>query len=133
MALVHAQVMRVVRDHFRPEFLNRLDEIVMFRRLARTDMKVIVDIQLKRLRALLTDRHIGLDLDQSALDWLANEGYDPVYGARPLKRVIQRSLQNPLASLLLEGGVHEGDTVRVGRGYGGAGDQRPRGRARLSG
>ena len=116
MALVHAQVMRVVRDHFRPEFLNRLDEIVMFRRLARADMKVIVDIQLQRLRALLSDRKIGLDLDQSALDWLANEGYDPVYGARPLKRVIQRSLQNPLASLLLEGEVHEGDAVRVAAG-----------------
>jgi ATP-dependent Clp protease ATP-binding subunit ClpB len=116
MALVHAQVMRVVRDHFRPEFLNRLDEIVMFRRLARADMKVIVDIQLKRLRALLADRKIGLELDQSALDWLANEGYDPVYGARPLKRVIQRSLQNPLASLLLEGEVHEGDIVRVAAG-----------------
>jgi ATP-dependent Clp protease ATP-binding subunit ClpB len=116
MALVHAQVMRVVRDHFRPEFLNRLDEIVTFRRLARDDMKVIVDIQLHRLRAQLADRKIGLELDQTALDWLANEGYDPVYGARPLKRVIQRSLQNPLATLLLEGAVHEGDTVRVAAG-----------------
>jgi len=79
-------------------------------------MKVIVDIQLQRLRALLADRKIGLDLDQDALDWLANEGYDPVYGARPLKRVIQRSLQNPLASLLLEGAVHEGEQVHVGAG-----------------
>jgi ATP-dependent Clp protease ATP-binding subunit ClpB len=116
MALVHAQVMRVVREHFRPEFLNRLDEIITFRRLARDDMKVIVDIQLQRLRALLADRKIGLELDQTALDWLANEGYDPVYGARPLKRVIQRSLQNPLATLLLEGAVHEGETVRVAAG-----------------
>jgi ATP-dependent Clp protease ATP-binding subunit ClpB len=116
MALVHAQVMRVVREHFRPEFLNRLDEIITFRRLARDDMKVIVDIQLQRLRAQLAERKIGLELDQTALDWLANEGYDPVYGARPLKRVIQRSLQNPLATLLLEGAVHEGDTVRVAAG-----------------
>ena len=116
MAMAHAQVMRVVREHFRPEFLNRLDEIITFRRLARTDMEVIVDIQLQRLRALLADRKIGLKLDQTAQDWLANEGYDPVYGARPLKRVIQRSLQNPLASLLLEGGVHEGEIVHVGAG-----------------
>ena len=116
MAMAHAQVMRVVREHFRPEFLNRLDEIITFRRLARTDMEVIVDIQLQRLRALLADRKIGLELDQTAQDWLANEGYDPVYGARPLKRVIQRSLQNPLASLLLEGGVHEGEVVHVSAG-----------------
>jgi ATP-dependent Clp protease ATP-binding subunit ClpB len=116
MALVHAQVMRVVREHFRPEFLNRLDEIITFRRLARDDMKTIVDIQLKRLRQLLADRKIGLELDQTALDWLANEGYDPVYGARPLKRVIQRSLQNPLATLLLEGAIHEAETVRVAAG-----------------
>ncbi len=116
MAMAHAQVMRVVREHFRPEFLNRLDEIVLFRRLARTDMGVIVDIQLARLRHLLGERKITLDLDQSAQDWLANEGYDPIYGARPLKRVIQRSLQNPLASLLLEGAVHEGEAVRVSAG-----------------
>jgi ATP-dependent Clp protease ATP-binding subunit ClpB len=116
MAMAHAQVMRVVREHFRPEFLNRLDEIITFRRLARADMTVIVDIQLQRLRATLADRKIGLELDQTALDWLANEGYDPIYGARPLKRVIQRSLQNPLASLLLEGVVHEGETVRVSAG-----------------
>ena len=116
MAMAHAQVMRVVREHFRPEFLNRLDEIVTFRRLARTDMGVIVDIQLARLRHLLGERKITLDLDQSAQDWLANEGYDPIYGARPLKRVIQRSLQNPLASLLLEGAVHEGEAVRVSAG-----------------
>ncbi len=116
MAMAHAQVMRVVREHFRPEFLNRLDEIITFRRLARTDMEVIVDIQLKHLRGLLADRKIGLELDQSAQDWLANEGYDPIYGARPLKRVIQRSLQNPLASLLLEGTVHEGEIVHVGAG-----------------
>ncbi len=113
MAMAHAQVMRVVREHFRPEFLNRLDEIVTFRRLARADMATIVDIQLQRLRGMLAERKIALELDQSAMDWLANEGYDPIYGARPLKRVIQRSLQNPLASLLLEGAVHEGEAVRV--------------------
>ncbi len=116
MAMAHAQVMRVVREHFRPEFLNRLDEIVTFRRLARADMGVIVDIQLARLRQLLGERKITLELDQSAQDWLANEGYDPIYGARPLKRVIQRSLQNPLASLLLEGAVHESETVTVSAG-----------------
>jgi ATP-dependent Clp protease ATP-binding subunit ClpB len=119
MALVQAQVMRVVRDHFRPEFLNRLDEIVLFRRLARSDMATIVDIQLARLRALLADRKITLDLDATAKDWLANEGYDPVYGARPLKRVIQRSLQNPLAGLLLEGAVREGETIHVSAGVDG--------------
>ena len=111
--LAQAQVMRVVRDHFRPEFLNRLDEIVLFRRLQRSDMATIVDIQLARLRAMLADRKIGLALDDRAMEWLASEGYDPVYGARPLKRVIQRSLQNPLAGLLLEGSVHDGDTVDV--------------------
>jgi ATP-dependent Clp protease ATP-binding subunit ClpB len=119
MALVQAQVMRVVRDHFRPEFLNRLDEIVLFRRLARSDMATIVDIQLARLRSLLSDRKITLDLDTTAKDWLANEGYDPVYGARPLKRVIQRSLQNPLAGLLLEGAVREGETIHVSAGVDG--------------
>jgi ATP-dependent Clp protease ATP-binding subunit ClpB len=115
-ALVQAQVMRVVRDHFRPEFLNRLDEIVLFRRLQREDMKTIVDIQLGRLRSLLADRNITLDLDQSALDWLAHEGYDSVYGARPLKRVIQRSVQNKLATLLLEGSIHENETIHVTAG-----------------
>ena len=113
VTLVQGQVMRVVRDHFRPEFLNRLDEIVLFRRLQRSDMAAIVSIQLERLRKLLADRHIGLELDARALEWLASEGYDPVYGARPLKRVIQRSLQNPLAGLILEGAVHDGETVHV--------------------
>lgn len=115
-SLVHGQVMNVVRQHFRPEFLNRLDEIVLFRRLQRADMAAIVEIQLTGLRRLLGDRKIGLDLDRGALDWLAAEGYDSTYGARPLKRVIQRSLQNPLAGLILEGGVKEGETVHVGAG-----------------
>ena len=112
-ALAQAQVMKVVRERFRPEFLNRLDEIVLFRRLQRADMATIVDIQLTRLRGLLVDRKIGLDLDPAAMDWLAEQGYDPVYGARPLRRVLQRSLQNPLAGLLLEGAVRDGETVRV--------------------
>ena len=112
-ALAQAQVMKAVREHFRPEFLNRLDEIVLFRRLQRSDMATIVDIQLAGLRRLLVDRKIGLELDDAAMSWLAEQGYDPVYGARPLKRVLQRSLQNALAGLLLEGVVKDGETVRV--------------------
>jgi ATP-dependent Clp protease ATP-binding subunit ClpB len=106
-------VMRAVRDRFRPEFLNRLDEIVLFRRLARSDMASIVEIQLQRLRKLLEDRHISLELDDKAREWLAEAGYDPTYGARPLKRVIQRSLQDKLANLLLEGAIHDGEVVHV--------------------
>ncbi len=116
LGAAYGQVMNVVRAHFRPEFLNRLDEIVLFRRLARANMAAIVDIQLVRLRSLLADRKITLALDPGAMDWLANEGYDPVYGARPLKRVIQRSLQNALAGLILEGTVKDGDTARVSVG-----------------
>jgi ATP-dependent Clp protease ATP-binding subunit ClpB len=112
-AMVQGQVMQYVRAHFRPEFLNRLDEIILFRRLQRADMASIVAIQLQRLKSLLTDRKIDLDLDKAATLWLGNEGYDSVYGARPLKRVIQRSLQNPLAGLILEGAVKEGETVHV--------------------
>jgi ATP-dependent Clp protease ATP-binding subunit ClpB len=112
-ALVQDQVMHVVRRHFRPEFLNRLDEIILFRRLQRADMADIVDIQLRRLRKLLSDRKIMLDLERGALEWLAQEGYDPTYGARPLKRVIQRRLQDPLAEMILSGDVHDGDSVRV--------------------
>ncbi len=115
-ALVQAQVMRVVREHFRPEFLNRLDEVILFSRLRKIDMARIVDIQLGRLRGLLADRKIGLHLDQASYDWLAAEGYDPIYGARPLKRVIQRSLQNPLANLILEGTLHDGDGLHVTAG-----------------
>jgi ATP-dependent Clp protease ATP-binding subunit ClpB len=115
-ALVQGRVMEAVRAHFRPEFLNRLDEIVLFRRLQRSDMAAIVLIQLAHLRKLLEDRKIGLELDRSALEWLGAEGYDSTYGARPLKRVIQRSLQNPLAGLILEGAVKEGDTVHVSAG-----------------
>ncbi|GAC1348255.1 MAG: ATP-dependent chaperone ClpB [Acetobacteraceae bacterium] len=114
--LAQAQVLRVVREHFRPEFLNRLDEVVLFRRLQRSDMARIVTIQLARLRELLTDRKITLELDDPAIEWLAEQGYDPVYGARPLKRVIQRTLQNPLAGQLLDGSVRDGETVHVSVG-----------------
>jgi ATP-dependent Clp protease ATP-binding subunit ClpB len=109
-------VMNAVRAAFRPEFLNRLDEILLFRRLSRDDMKGIVTIQLERLRKLLADRKITLEVDSAASAWLANTGYDPVYGARPLKRVIQRELQNPLAQQILEGRIPDGSTVHVGAG-----------------
>ena len=109
-------VMRAVRERFRPEFLNRLDEVVLFRRLAREDMASIVQIQLERLRRLLDDRKLRLELDDKAMEWLAEAGYDPTYGARPLKRVIQRNLQDKLASLLLEGAVSEGATLQVTAG-----------------
>src|SRR5467141_321184 len=107
------QVMEVVRRSFRPEFLNRLDEIILFNRLGRSEMKRIVDIQLRHLQQLLAERKITLKIDDKAKIWLANRGYDPVYGARPLKRVIQRNLQNPLATLILEGRIKDGDTVKV--------------------
>ena len=107
------QVMEVVRRSFRPEFLNRLDEIILFNRLGRNEMRRIVDIQLKHLQALLEDRKIVLKIDDTAKSWLGNTGYDPVYGARPLKRVIQRHLQNPLATMLLSGTIKDGDTVTV--------------------
>ncbi len=111
--MAEAAVMARVRDHFRPEFLNRLDEIVLFRRLQRADMATIVTIQLKHLEGLLADRNISIELDTAARIWLAEAGYDPVYGARPLKRVIQRNLQNPLAGQILEGTIKDGETVRV--------------------
>jgi ATP-dependent Clp protease ATP-binding subunit ClpB len=116
---VRDQVMEVVRGAFRPEFLNRLDEILIFRRLSRADMKGIVEIQLRRLDKLLAERKITLELDDKAKSWLAQAGYDPVYGARPLKRVIQRSLQNPLAELILSGRINDGETVDVTAGEGG--------------
>ncbi len=106
-------VMNAVRAAFRPEFLNRLDEVLLFRRLSRDDMKGIVAIQLRHLQNLLVDRKIILDIDAAAEAWLADKGYDPVYGARPLKRVIQRELQNPLATQILEGRIPDGATVHV--------------------
>jgi ATP-dependent Clp protease ATP-binding subunit ClpB len=108
-----AQVMQAVRAHFRPEFLNRLDEIILFHRLTRANMDKIVDIQMARLSRLLADRKITITLDDKARHWLGNAGYDPVYGARPLKRVIQRRLQDPLAQMILEGKIGDGATVKV--------------------
>ena len=111
-----AEVMEAVRAHFRPEFLNRLDEQIIFDRLNRADMSGIVDIQLRRLEARLAARKIALELDADAKAWLADEGYDPVFGARPLKRVIQRQLQDPLAEMLLAGDILDGATVKVTAG-----------------
>ncbi|AMN51655.1 ATPase AAA [Labrenzia sp. CP4] len=113
---VRDEVMSAVRGHFRPEFLNRLDEIVLFHRLQRAQMADIVKIQLERLRALLSDRKITLKLDDGALGWLAQKGYDPAYGARPLKRVIQKDVQDPLAEKLLAGEILDGQTVDVTAG-----------------
>ncbi|MEL6060672.1 MULTISPECIES: ATP-dependent chaperone ClpB [unclassified Methylobacterium] len=110
---VRDEVMGVVRSHFRPEFLNRVDEIILFHRLARSEMGAIVEIQLGRLQKLLDDRKITLDVDEDAKNWLADKGYDPAYGARPLKRVIQKNVQDPLAELVLSGKVHDGETVPV--------------------
>jgi ATP-dependent Clp protease ATP-binding subunit ClpB len=110
---VSDQVMDVVRASFRPEFLNRIDEIVLFNKLARDHLARIVEIQIAALQQLLADRKIVIELDDAARGWLAERGYDPVYGARPLRRVIQRSLQNPLASLILDGKINDGDVVRV--------------------
>ncbi|GAA0786383.1 ATP-dependent chaperone ClpB [Roseibium denhamense] len=113
---VRDEVMGAVRAHFRPEFLNRLDEIVLFHRLQRVQMADIVRIQLERLRELLKERKITLSLDEAALGWLAQKGYDPAYGARPLKRVIQKDLQDPLAEKLLAGEILDGQAVRVSAG-----------------
>jgi ATP-dependent Clp protease ATP-binding subunit ClpB len=110
---VKDQVMAVVRASFRPEFLNRVDEIILFHRLKRGEMSRIVDIQIARLQKLLDERKIVIRLDPSSREWLADKGYDPAYGARPLKRVIQKALQDPLAELLLQGAVKDGDTVDV--------------------
>src|SRR5690606_32867879 len=113
---VRDEVMGVVRAHFRPEFLNRVDEIILFHRLRPEQMGSIVDIQLKRLARLLEDRKITLALDEAAREWLATKGYDPAYGARPLKRVIQKNVQDPLAEMILAGRVKDGETVPVTAG-----------------
>jgi ATP-dependent Clp protease ATP-binding subunit ClpB len=112
-------VMDAVRTHFRPEFLNRLDETIIFDRLAREDMAGIVEIQMRRLHKRLAGRNITLDLDAGALTWLADEGYDPVFGARPLKRVIQRALQDQLAEMILAGDVLDGSAISVSAGVDG--------------
>jgi ATP-dependent Clp protease ATP-binding subunit ClpB len=116
MGPIRDRVMAEVQAAFRPEFLNRLDEIILFERLSRDHMKGIVEIQLGNLLSLLADRGIELVLDEAARGWLANAGYDPVYGARPLKRIIQRHLQNNLASMILEGSIEDGAVVTVGAG-----------------
>ncbi|MEM7213895.1 MAG: ATP-dependent chaperone ClpB [Pseudomonadota bacterium] len=113
---VHEEVMAVVRASFRPEFLNRVDEIILFERLKKSDMAGIVEIQLRHLRKLLEERRINLNLDREAVEWLADKGYDPAYGARPLKRVIQSELQDMLAEKILLGDIHDGMTVTVSAG-----------------
>ncbi len=114
--VVREQVMSVVRANFRPEFLNRVDEVILFHRLKREQMEAIVDIQLERLSKLLEERKITLQLDESARKWLADKGYDPAYGARPLKRVIQKELQDPLAEKILGGDIRDGDEVKITAG-----------------
>ncbi len=113
---VRGQVMAEVRAHFRPEFLNRVDEIILFHRLKREQMGRIVEIQIAHLQKLLEDRKISLTLDAKARDWLADKGYDPAYGARPLKRVIQKSVQDPLAEFILSGRIKDGEKVAVTAG-----------------
>jgi len=110
---VRDQVMTVVRSAFRPEFLNRVDEIILFHRLQKNEIGRIVDIQMGRLRKLLADRKIDVTLDAKARDWLADKGWDPAYGARPLKRVIQRYVQDPLAEMILAGSIKDGETVSL--------------------
>jgi ATP-dependent Clp protease ATP-binding subunit ClpB len=115
---VEPQVMEIVRAHFRPEFLNRLDEVILFHRLGQAHMAPIVDIQVSRVDKLLADRKIVLDLTDAARAWLGRVGYDPVYGARPLKRAVQRYLQDPLADMILRGEVKDGSTVKIDEGDG---------------
>jgi ATP-dependent Clp protease ATP-binding subunit ClpB len=116
---IRDEVLQALRGHFRPEFLNRVDDIVVFHALDREHVRAIVDIQLTRLNARLGDRSITLDVSPAARDLLANRGYDPVYGARPLKRVIQTEVETPLAQRIVAGELHDGSTVRVDAGPGG--------------
>ncbi len=118
VSTVEPQVMEMVRAHFRPEFLNRLDEIVLFHRLGQSEMAPIVDIQVARVRKLLADRKVTIELTEAARAWLGRVGYDPVYGARPLKRAVQRYLQDPLADLILSGAVKDGATIHADEGDG---------------
>jgi ATP-dependent Clp protease ATP-binding subunit ClpB len=115
---VRPMVMETVRRHFRPEFLNRIDEVILFQRLGRAQMDSIVSIQLQRLEARLAERRMAISLDPSALHWLGEQGYDPVYGARPLKRVIQKALVDPIARKLLAGDLTEGSLIDVQAGDG---------------
>jgi len=107
------EVMEAIRGHFRPEFLNRIDEIVFFKRLGRGEIDRIVGVQLKRLEKILADRRMTINVNDEAMQWLSTRGYDPVYGARPLKRVIQKELQDPLARRILEGRIKDGDAISV--------------------
>ena len=116
---VRDQVMSAVQNAFRPEFLNRLDEIILFARLQRNEMGAIVKIQIARLQKLLDDRKITLELDERATQWLGEAGFDPAFGARPLKRAIQRLLQDPLSELLLAGSIKDGDELKITLGDGG--------------
>jgi ATP-dependent Clp protease ATP-binding subunit ClpB len=110
---IRKDVLQVLRDHFKPEFLNRIDDIVVFKQLGKDEIATIIDVQLEKLRANLAERNIALELEQSARDLLVQEGYDPVYGARPLKRAIQSLIQNPLAVKLLNGELGSGQTIKV--------------------
>ncbi len=114
--VVRDQVMAIVRSSFRPEFLNRVDEIILFHRLQKSEMSRIVDIQMTRLAKLLEDRKITIKLEPAARDWLAEKGWDPAYGARPLKRVIQKYVQDPLAEMILSGRIKDGEKVVIGAG-----------------
>ena len=105
--------MAVVRSHFRPEFLNRIDDLIVFHRLTRDDLRKIVEIQLALVQDRLAERAVTLAVSDAGLDWLADHGYDPAYGARPLKRLIQTAIANPLAIKLLEGAYPEGSTIQV--------------------
>lgn len=111
--LIKERVLEVVRRHFSPEFVNRIDELITFNRLSQHNLKEIVDVRLRELEQRLVDKHMRLELDEAAHQWLANNGYDPVYGARPLNRLIQHKLLNPLARLILDGGVRDGEMVKV--------------------
>jgi ATP-dependent Clp protease ATP-binding subunit ClpB len=114
-ARVEERVRGELRNHFRPEFLNRVDDIIVFHPLSQADILRIVDLQLVHLKRLLADRKLGLEVTPAAKEFLAERGYDPVYGARPLKRAIQQMVQNPLALELLEGKFHEGEVVLIDR------------------
>jgi ATP-dependent Clp protease ATP-binding subunit ClpB len=116
---VRDQVMAVVRSAFRPEFLNRVDEIILFHRLKKSEMTRIVDIQMTRLQKLLDDRKITAVLEPAAREWLADKGWDPAYGARPLKRVIQKAVQDPLAEMILAGSIKDGEKVVISVGKNG--------------
>jgi len=114
-ARLEQRVRDELRNYFRPEFLNRVDDVIVFHQLSRSDILQIVELQLGHLERLLAQRHLGLDVTPEAKQLLAEQGYDPVFGARPLKRVIQRLLQNPIALDVLEGQYHAGDVIRVDR------------------